>query len=359
MESDYDVLQISDPNVASAVHAYFDLCPESPDGQKVTYFAFDDRRPGPGQVMACSRDGAEHQVVGRARRGGANGGATQQWVGEDLIAYRSVGEGGAVTQLVSLSDGSVRSIAGALRMFSPVNGMGLYASRHAARYGTGSQVEAVYLLELSSGESHPLFTMPDVVKIHTLADTFTEEDPVHFTHTKWSHDGTRMFAVVTNEVSIWRGGKSKLTKSLVVADVDGLNLRYLAEFGHHPMWGPGDSFIHTFDRLPEGGQAFVAHPLDGSAPYSIFPKAPGVHPSFDPEGRYVVTDVFHWPEPGQGGILLYEVGSGDYEVLARFAVPDTTHETGVHPHPVWSRDGKRVYLNVAETNVPHLYAIDL
>jgi len=46
-------------------------------------------------------------------------------------------------------------------------------------------------------------------------------------------------------------------------------------------------------------------------------------------------------------------------VLARFATPDTTHETGVHPHPVWSRDGERVYFNVAETNVPHLYAIDL
>jgi hypothetical protein len=359
VESDYQIIQISDKQVSSAVHAYFDLCPESPDGQEVTYFGFDDQRPGPGQVMACHRDGTAHQIVGRAPRGGANGGALQQWVGKDLIAYRSRVDGNAMTQVVSLADGSVRSIPGALRMFSPVNGLGLYASRHAARSGVERSDEAVYSLELESGESRPLFTMADVVELHPLADSFTEEDPVHFTHTKWSHDGTQMFAVVTNEMYIWRGGKSKLIKSLVLASADGSDLRYLTEFGHHPMWGPGDAFLHTFDRLPEGGQAFVAHPLDGSAPYSIFPEAPGVHPSFDPAGQYVVTDVFRWPEPGQGAILLYDVSSGEYQVLSRFATPDTTHETGVHPHPVWSRDGKRVYFNVAETNVPHLYAIDL
>ena len=174
---------------------------------------------------------------------------------------------------------------------------------------------------------------------------------------EWSHDGSRFFVVFTNQPGKPRDGEA--VKSLLLADADGSNLRHLTEFGIAPMWGPDDAFVYTVDRQSDGLNAIVAHPVDGSASYPIVSLPLGRHSTLSLDGEHVVTDVFDWPEPGRGAILLYDVSTGDHTELARFGMPDTSHVTGVHAHPALSRDGKRVYFSVGEQNEPHLYAIEL
>jgi Tol biopolymer transport system component len=41
-----------------------------------------------------------------------------------------------------------------------------------------------------------------------------------------------------------------------------------------------------------------------------------------------------------------------------FRMPPPPYEW-CHPHPVWSRDGRRVYFNAADAGAPQVYAIDL
>jgi hypothetical protein len=68
---------------------------------------------------------------------------------------------------------------------------------------------------------------------------------------------------------------------------------------------------------------------------------------------------------GFAEILLSDLVTGEHEVLASFANAnantnaDYEHATGCHPHPVWSRDGKCIYFNAAESGLPYLYVIDL
>ena len=362
MQSTYQVKRISGPDVASAVHAYFDLYTENVAASLVTYFAFDGARPGPGRVMVCTRDGEDHREVGRAPYGSANGGAEQQWASNDEIVYRLAEGDEASTALASVRTGAHRILPTAVRMCHPETGLALSHSLSVPGMERGE--EAVYLLDLKTERARPLFSREEAIAIHPLRDQIMAMTPadranLEFKHTKWSPDGSMFFAVFHNVTWYRTYGRGVYIKSLFLANADGSAFRYLSEFGHHPLWLPDSSAVHTFERHEDGSQAMLAHPVDGREPYVIFEQAPGVHPSFSPDGKLVVTDRFRYPQPGWGQVLLYDVATKEPEVLATFATPDTTHETGVHPHPVWSRDGKRVYFAMAEENVPGLYAIDL
>ena len=349
MESDLRIRRVSGD--APAVHGYYDLCPESLDGRRVVYFEFAGKVPGPGSVVVARPDGSERRTVAEAVPGGAHTGALQQWADADTVVFNHRGDGGDTTVLICTSDGSRRELPGSARMVSPD---GRWALSHPP-----ADRRSVALTGLQGGPRRELFTAEQALALHPGRDRVEKPEVLRFQNTKWSPDGASFLAVFTNEGYRRSHPELPRVKSILVAEADGANLRYLKEFGHHPMWSPDGSFVYCFDRLPNGGQSLVAQPADGGNPREIWPESPGVHATLTRDGSRVVADAFNWPARGRGGILLYNVASGDCRPLARFAMPDTTHETGCHPHPVWSRDQRRVYFNAAEDGTPHLYAIDL
>ena len=357
MKSEYRVSQISLGD-KPAIHNHYDICPESPDGQQVVYFAFLGTPPSPGIVTIVDRDGQHERRVGLTTYGSAERGANQQWVDQNHVAYHTQSEAGPVTIVVSLDDGKRLQMPGNLRMFAPAQGKGLYASPASRRLGGCCQLEAVYVTDFDARDTCPVLVREEVAAGHPLAHQFTSDAPPAFTVVKWSPDGSRILAVFSNARYAAQRPAAKRIHSLFVAKADGTELRYLGEFGREPMWSPDGTFIHTLDGQPGGQEAMLARPIDGGQPTVLFPSTPGLHPSLHPDGQRVLTDVVDWPTSGQAAILLYAENRSDYAVLASWEMPSGGAQPRCHAHPVWSRDGRRVYYNAAESGVARLYVVD-
>lgn len=363
-EEGYSVRQIS-VGTTPAMHAYMDICPESPDAKRITYFEFEDKVPGWGRVVVANRDGGDARYVSERVLGGDHDGTRQQWLDNDHLIFGIEDE--AWSLIVNVDDLSSRRVQGSIGMVSEIHGKGLTHNNYpASKYkGSARKPSEVMIMNLENGSTSVLLNRKEMVPLHPRRDLIEDpkwKDMGVFKHPKWSPSGEQFFWVYMLEI---KGTDTKLVKSAFLANRDGENIRYISEIGQHSMWSTNDALLsyvrHEDFRHKDNptGQGVMIHPLNGDPGYPLIPNALGIHGSLNPRGDLFVTDIFDWPEDGAHAVLLYDVASGDYRELVRMRAEQEDPSNSMHPHPVWSRDGQRIYFNGSDTGKRRLYAIDL
>jgi Tol biopolymer transport system component len=178
-------------------------------------------------------------------------------------------------------------------------------------------------------------------------------------HTKWAPDGRSFFTVFHN-MPAFRDGRTRdpKVKALMLCDADGGNLRYLGDCGGHPMWSPDGAYIYDYGHHA-GKTSILTLDLAGRREVLLH-DVPGVHGSISPDGATLVTDVYDTSrEPIGVRLLLIDMASRETTELARFDTTDMGRQTGCHAHPVWSRDGRRLYFAANESGRTGVFALDL
>lgn len=364
MDSSMTVTKLSVPNTP-CIHRYYDVPCESPDGRRILYFAFDGSVPGPGSVIVADHDGGDPETAARAE-GDCIGhvGAQCTWLDDGTIAFAPGGDGKTTTRILSLEDGSSRDVDGSIRSFhAPTRRAALLLCDPKSDAGEFSRQRRALLelLDMQSGERRTLLRIRQAIGVHPQRDRI---DPatMNFQNCKFSPDGRTLSVVFTNMIYRKQFGPDGVlpVKSLVLVDTDGTDVRYLGEFGHHPMWAPDGSYILAQNRASgENGQDLVAYPADGSEPYPLLRDFTGVHTSLDSAMARVVTDAYNCPRTGRASVLLYDLASRKADKIAEGAQTDVDHTTGCHVHPQWSRDESRILFNMSDSGSPALYALDL
>lgn len=360
----YSIHQVS-AGANPAMHAYMDICPESPDGTKITYFEFEDKVPGTGRVVIANRDGSDPKYISERIKGHDHDGARQQWMDNDRVIYGIEDEESSL--IFDLADKSTRKVKGQIGMVSEIHGFGLSHNNYpASRYkGDDRRPAEVILMDIEQGSIKTLLNKQEMLEIHPLRNII--ESPEYeglgvFKHPKWSPNGSQLFWVYMLELK--KTGR-KVVKSALLTDRDGKRISYVSEIGQHPMWYTADSLLSYvrrdgFDHTENpSAQDIMEHPIDGSPGKPIVSEAIGIHGSSSPDRRYFATDVFDWPEQGTHAVLLYDIESGDYRVLARMKTENGDRKNSMHPHPSWSRDGQRIYFNGSIDGTRRLCYIDL
>ncbi|MGD2173889.1 MAG: hypothetical protein PVJ27_00665 [Candidatus Brocadiaceae bacterium] len=358
MKSEFRVTKVS-VGTGPAIHASYDQCPESPDGTRVAYFQFDDEVPGPGKVIVADREGPARSV-GNSPYGSGHVGARPVWLDDERLAYTIGGQGGPRVVLCRLFDNERRTMSGAVRTYSPVNSQALYSTEEYRCFGCRADEEAVFALDIESTEVHRLLSREAAVAAHPRRDEITDLESMRFARATWSPDGSRFFIVFhsADEAPGTPLHEARL-KSLFLVDARAHHLRYFRECGEDPAWTPDGKALYMYVDLMDGEHAAVVYPADGSGAGPLLHKGPGRHGSLSPDGEYFLSELIDVPEPGSVSIVRYEVGTEKPEPLAVFSAVGTMAERGCHVHPVWSRDGSRVYFNCDEGGMPQLYAVDL
>ena len=341
--------QVSEGNFHS-VGYYFQISPESPDGQQVVYTRYfavplKNGRYEDCQVYICNRDGTNHRALSGVLRTSYHLGLYPIWLDDETVAYYD--PGAQAIHMASTSGGDDRAYpAGPLSMYSSVTVKILFKTNAGGHHPQG-----VYTLD-RQGNAQALVKMEDVAAFAPLGPQGQHAyDPAGWRlyHPYWSPDGNQ----VSFLVRVTSG-----EQYVFVVHADGSQLRCWSKAkpqpGHYQWWDNasfrGHDYIDANDRYLRRWdmEARVIETLAGRG-------NPG-HGAISSDSQWIVTD----DNNRSGQTLLFLYRRGETAPVATLVVQDF-HGDHSHMHPAFSRDGRRVYYNynVPGDNTARLYCLDL
>ena len=324
-----------------AVHHYFEVSPESPDGSKILYTQVRvDDEAGPQVLWVCNSDGTHHRPIAEVTHG-SNVGMRAVWIDNDRVAYQSLAPGAERVHFLSLSDPSRDTSVPGQRVsnYSPAAGKLILGSGppvwtiDTMTYETAVLVEAADI-EALTGEAYEVF----------------------FRRPQFSPDGARV-AFLARPAG---GDDEGPGPYLGLVDADGSNLRVFdgtpgnafVNARHHAWYGPDSLRAMVIDG--DGQRTLQRIGLDGTILEMLagFTK----HGTALPSVGVVVANGFANAEPG-ATYSVYEYPKHVSEPTRLLMQPDA-YGKRYTPLPVFNHRASRVYFNAVgpHDGAPQLYS---
>lgn len=317
-------------------HAYYDVSPWNPDGAKVV---FASALPGErtSQIFIVNSDGSAMEMLAEDGTFGMHTGAFTQWSPDGKgVYYTTRTKQGAATAYLDLATRQRRILHRPSRMVSPDGRRSLYLEQ------AGDGRNHLGVMNTDGADAHIIAKWDDVMALSPSQDAIKKKPP-NLTNCKWSPRGDRVLFGITNERH-----RPRTVKELYTVNPDGTDLRWLCPYNHHHIWSPDGSGV-----LFNGKRGMMFINADGTNMRRVCAIAAG-HPSFSPDGRYIVTDAY------KKHLIMIDAQTGEARWLVN--VPSTlgyTHESGTHPHPCWSPDGRQILYDSDQSGTCQLYVLDV
>jgi hypothetical protein len=347
---------VSDVPGRHTIHTYFNVTPESPDGQSVLFYTstVPDGQTEGTLVVRDRKTGKERTLVTGLDCEDAHRVACQQWISHGRrVIFHDLREGEVVVVTVDPATKQQRVMA-RHRMVS----FGQQNSDLVPIYGVHFQPDQyrdVELLNAATGEIRP------VVKADAIRAAYPEaisklygQKPISTPFGTISPDLKLLFVKLsaTDDGYVEQpAGKMKWPHSyqsdregLVVVEVESGKLELFQRDWGHPAWFPDSRRILNYHNTVT--DAYTGKTV--SIPN--LPEFPGQHLTPSPDGKLFVTDTHletFGGKRGEWGVAVCDAEGGDWTWIAQFQGDQgaTTWRKN-HPHPAFSPDGKRIYYNV-------------
>jgi len=351
------VTRVSSEDLHS-IHSYFVASPESPDGQRILFYASGDSTGHVGQIRILERStGKARVLVERVEAEDAHRAACQQWIsGGRRVVFHALRSNRWAVVCVDVETARERVLAE-----DRMVGWGQPGQNVVPLYGphwNPGEHRNLELLDVDTGALETVLKAEDVKKAYPewLARRFGER-PVSIFFPILSPDLERvMFKIATPAGGDFRSANASSREGLFFGDLKGRRLLSMRESWGHPSW---HADCRTVINM---GTVLIDCESGKHTPVAGLPKFPGSHPSFSPDGKLFTTDTDAEPFGGPKGSWAIVVGSpatGDFVILHRF---DNTRGARSwrrsHPHPAFSADGRRIYFNVSSDDWTRLHVAE-
>jgi len=370
-------IQIITPVDAPYMHTFYDVSPFSPNGRYVvlTKLPYQYKSPPFGdEAEICIIDLQERNIrtVYSTKAWAHQLGANTQWGNDDRHVYTNDWiDGQVVCVRIDIETGETKAFAGSMYHIAPdasavvgfppdvinVTQMGYGVPENPEnpprQYKGAPDEFGLFKTDLNTNEKSlliPLSYFKD-----EYATELSDGGTAYLFHTKYNPQGTRIMQVARCLQPEKRGWNP----SIYTFDTDGNNFTKTVSHeqwnqgGNHPNWHPdGERIIMNLYPKKELGTddyCFVIFNQDGTGMKRLSKHSGGGHPSVTPDTKWLITDAYTRQKQfvndrGEVKIRLIDLVSDEEEALCYVYTPPL-HIYGTlrnDPHPMWSRDYKKV-----------------
>lgn len=349
--------RVSPPSGRATEIGCFGTSPESPDGHKIVYVAFDRQREGKGAnfskgaLYLCDADLKNHVKLKDLARVRWHDGAMQIWLGNDTLAYMDYlpGKKYFVTYVIRKNGDLVAGpFEGGLgHGDTPDGSVLMVVDKKQYPHGSNLGSNGLYLYK-NGAVTQVVNTEKD---LGPLKDQLKGNDlPADWViyHPQLSTKG--------NYISI-RLDTGKGVENLVTCKVDGTDVRL---FGTpvkplHQQWYD-DTTIFAHQR-GGGPDQLKGQRWDRDGKYIGTLSGPGNHLGMSPDRTYLVSENIYKSDPVV--MKLYRAGNTEPLAVLMNTPAGSIWNGSTHVNPAFSRDGRHVYFNGPVDGVPQVHRIDL
>lgn len=389
-------IEILTPSDAPYMHTFFDVQPLSPCHRYllVTRLPHQYKSPEFGDtadVCIIDLENKTLRCVYTTKAWATQLGANVQWGNDSRYVYTNDWIGNAYVCIrIDIETGEVIAYSGPMYHLSPdamyVAGFPLdYINFTQVGYGAPENPDSMpgkyegapvnlglIQTELTTNQSKMIMSLSQFKPWYDQ-EKFSE-GTFYLFHTKYNAQSNRIMQVVR---CILPGSKA-WNPSLYTFDPRGENLRQTisveqwGQGGNHPNWHPdGKRIIMNLRANKELGadkMMMVIFNEDGTMMKALTERTGSGHPSVTPDTRYLLTDAYALArekefinENGEVKIRLIDLQSDEEEAICYVYVPPVSvyGNQRIDPHPVWSRDYKKVIFGGAPNGKREIFMADL
>ena len=347
-KSNVTIKPLDEQPTRHSIHSYYVTNPESPDGRWVLFFTSTTPQAHDGDVRIRERSTQREVVLAKGvSTEDAHRAACQQWsCGGRQVVFHDVRDGQWLVAAVDVATQQERVL-----IRDRQAGFGDPLDTRVPVYGChwAPANRDLQMIDVMSGQVETAVTAQSVMELPASApwikDVFKGE-PISLFLQVVSPDHQRVFFKLALPLGgDYRSKGASTRQGLIVFDFVEKQFQMTRGKWGHPAWH-GDS-----RQIIEMGN-LVFDSRNGS--YRRMPGLPnfrGCHPSFSPDGTLFVCDAVlddtQTDTPGEWGIVVGDVRGTNFTIIHKFDNNRGARSwRGSHPHPIFSRDGKRIYYNV-------------
>lgn len=335
---------------------YYDKCPWSDDGRyllalKVKNASAEADATSPAEIVRIDLNQKNTcETLARTNCWNVQQGCMAQWLDNYTILYNDYRNGSYCAVILDLQTKAERIIGRPVYTVSADKKTALsldFSRLHRLRpgYGYANMPDAtkgqlcpnetcIWKIDLTDGKIVPLLTYHDFYAFETRPEMVDAEHKVN--HLMISPDGSR-FMVLHR----WFKNKVKYTR-LITCNMDGSEMYNLSDddFVSHCCWKNDQEILSYLNKKDFGKGYYLLK--DQTQTYQRLWKqlAHDGHPTYSPDGKYVVTDTY--PDRKRMQSLYIMDGKKVMRIARVFSPFKYGGDTRCDLHPRWSRDGKQI-----------------
>lgn len=330
-----------------SIHAYFNTCPESPDGKYVLYYTSSTAEGEKGDLRILERaTGNETIIAENITCEDAHRAACQQWSGGGkFVVYHTLTDGHWSVRAVEIATKQERVLA-MDRQLGFGSATGKCAPVYGCHWNPGPH-RNLEMINVATGQvTTPVTAEQTVAEYGEWIDKKLGSRNLTIFFPVVSPDESKVFfkPCIPGGGNSYKGMSVSKRDGKAVYDLANRKFIRIVETWGHPSWSPDSTGI--FEK------ANVLMDVDtGRSRPRYSPSCFSDHPTLSPDGRVFVTDADVSKRPfGKPGFWAIGIGSTTGDEFIVVDLFDNTQGAKSwrhnHPHPSFSADGKRVYYNV-------------